>query len=275
MTTPDTSTSTYDDDTAVTRLDDATFTADLRPNWWVARGPHGGYLASVLLRALISVVDDAERSPRSLTVHYLRPPAEGELTIDVSLDRTGRNATFVSCAARQGDKLCARALAAFSKAWDAQTFNDAPMPDVRSVDASYKIPHDAPSTPPFLKNFDVRWALGDGFFSGARKAEVGGWIRTNEPHIADAVAVATYMDAFAPAAFPRISAPAIAPTMDLTIHFRQSLPLGSARPDDLYLGIFTSSLAQDGFFEEDGNLWAPDGTLVAQSRQLALLIPPR
>jgi hypothetical protein len=26
------------------------------------------------------------------------------------------------------------------------------------------------------------------------------------------------------------------------------------------------------FFDEDGELWAPDGTLVAQSRQLGLLI---
>jgi hypothetical protein len=52
------------------------------------------------------------------------------------------------------------------------------------------------------------------------------------------------------------------------------LPLASGRPEDLYLGIFTSTVARDGFFEEDGVLWAPDGTLVAQSRQLALLIPP-
>ncbi|MEA2477339.1 MAG: hypothetical protein QOC87_1538 [Actinomycetota bacterium] len=274
MTTPDTSTSTFDDDTAVRRVDDGSFVADLRPNWWVARGPHGGYLASVLLRSLTEVVADDERAVRSLTVHYLRPPAEGPLSIEVSLDRTGRNTTFVSCTAHQNGKLYTRALAAFSRAWDAPGFEDAPMPDVRSAEDSYRIPHDDPSTPPFLKNFDVRWALGEAFFSGAAKAEVGGWIRMNEPMIGDAIAIATYMDAFAPAAFPRITSPAIAPTMDLTIHFRSALPLASTGPEDLYLGIFTSSVARDGFFEEDGLLWAPDGTLVAQSRQLALLIPP-
>ncbi|MDQ3879098.1 MAG: thioesterase family protein [Actinomycetota bacterium] len=257
---PDTSVNTYDEDTAVERTDDFTFVADLRTNWWLARGPHGGYLASVLLRAMTAVVADDERAPRSLTVHYLRPPAQGRLDIDVSLDRRGRNATFMSCAAHQEGKLYARALAAFSHALDGSpAFDDAPMPDVRSVEDSYRIPHDDPNTPPFLQNFDIRWAVGEAFFSGAPKAEVGGWIRTNDPHIGDAIAIATYMDAFAPAAFPRISSTAIAPTMDLTIHFRSTLPLASTSPEDLYLGVFSSTVARDGFFEEDGNQRRPTG----------------
>jgi acyl-CoA thioesterase len=59
-----------------------------------------------------------------------------------------------------------------------------------------------------------------------------------------------------------------APTIDLTIHFRAPLPID----DGLLLARFRTRLVRDGFFEEDGQLWAPDGTLVAQSRQLGLLI---
>ena len=59
-----------------------------------------------------------------------------------------------------------------------------------------------------------------------------------------------------------------APTIDLTVHFRVSLPLD----DTLLLGRFRNSLVRDGFFDEDGELWLGDGTLVAQSRQLGLLI---
>ena len=59
-----------------------------------------------------------------------------------------------------------------------------------------------------------------------------------------------------------------APTIDLSVHFRAPLPL----PDSLLLGRFTSDLVRDGFFEEDGELWTPDGTLVAHSRQLGLLL---
>jgi hypothetical protein len=43
--------------------------------------------------------------------------------------------------------------------------------------------------------------------------------------------------------------------------------------DEPYLlGRFTNSYVRDGFFDEDGELWTPDGTLVAQSRQLGLLL---
>ena len=58
-----------------------------------------------------------------------------------------------------------------------------------------------------------------------------------------------------------------APTIDLTVHFRAPLPL-----DDTCCSAASAELVRDGFFDEDGELWAPDGTLVAQSRQLGLLI---
>ena len=34
---------------------------------------------------------------------------------------------------------------------------------------------------------------------------------------------------------------------------------------------FWTRVSTHGFIEEDGEIWAPDGTLIAQSRQLALL----
>ena len=58
--------------------------------------------------------------------------------------------------------------------------------------------------------------------------------------------------------------------MDLTVHFRASLPLPEARPGDYTLAVFRSRVAREGFIEEDGELWSPAGVLLAQCRQLAL-----
>lgn len=44
--------------------------------------------------------------------------------------------------------------------------------------------------------------------------------------------VATYIDAWMPCIFPVLRGPVVAPTIDLTIHFRADLPLPHVRPED-------------------------------------------
>jgi acyl-CoA thioesterase len=105
------------------------------------------------------------------------------------------------------------------------------------------------------------------------EAVVGGWLRLAEPRVADAAALAFYCDAWLPAPFAVLQAPAPAPTIDLTIHFRHRLPIAGADPAQPVLARFHSSTSAEGFAEEDGMLWSADGTLLAQSRQLALLRP--
>jgi acyl-CoA thioesterase len=80
-------------------------------------------------------------------------------------------------------------------------------------------------------------------------------------------------DAFPPAVFTRAAAPNPVPTVDLTIHFRTTLPMPGLEPDDFVLGHFTTRTVAEGFLEEDGELWTADGRLVAHSRQLAIMLP--
>jgi hypothetical protein len=44
--------SRFERDTAITRRDGRVFTAEVDPGWWVLRGPNGGYVAAIILRAL-------------------------------------------------------------------------------------------------------------------------------------------------------------------------------------------------------------------------------
>jgi len=106
-------------------------------------------------------------------------------------------------------------------------------------------------------------------FTSAAEGLVGGWLGiTESDRPIDALAIAILADAWFPAPWPRLPEFAPAPTIDLTIHFRSPLPAQGP----LLLGRFVTSYVRDGFFEEDGELWSPDGTLVAQSRQLGLLL---
>ena len=101
----------------------------------------------------------------------------------------------------------------------------------------------------------------------------GGWIRLPELRPVDALVAAAITDAWIPPTFSRVEEPVFVPTVDLTIHFRAELPHPALAPDAFVLASFNTTVAAGGFLEEDGTVWAPDGTLLAQSRQLATILP--
>jgi acyl-CoA thioesterase len=259
-------------DTAVTQTEAGRFTARIDPGWWIVRGPNGGYVAALVLRAMAGAVGDPARTPRSFTIHFTSPPVEGPAEVRTALERTGRSMTTVSARLEQGGKLRAIALAAFGAVRSGPELRDATMPEVVTPERAVPLP--SPLAPiPMRDRYESRSAFGA---IGARAAEAvtGGWIRLREePHGVDAPLVAAYADAWPPAVFTRIDPTGLAggvPTVDLTVHFRASWP-AHLDPTDFALVVFRSRVAHEGFLEEDGEVWTRDGLLLAQSRQLAVI----
>jgi acyl-CoA thioesterase len=276
---------TFDRDTAVRRVNEQSadgeraaevgFTADISPDWRAGRGPHGGYLAAILLRALIETVADPLRSPRSLTIHYARAPKPEPVSIRVVLEREGRSLSTLSARMEQDGSLVALALAAFSVPWPAPEIYEEPMPDVAPPDPqrrSGKLLFEG--APPFTQHLVLQPRIGVIPFQGASAPmEVGAWLGLAEPRPLDALSLAFLSDAMFSPPFIRIDQPATSPTIDLTIHFRASLPrVASSDPNELCFARFHTGLVHEGFFEEDGVIWAADGTVLIQSRQLAIVM---
>lgn len=258
----------FDVSTGVERVAEGRWTAEIDAGWFAPMGPNGGYLATVVLRALTEAVADDRRAPRSLNLHYLRPPAAGPAEIAITVERTGRSLTSLSARLEQDGRLCVLALAAFSVAMPSAAEWAGTMPEAPARDTLERItmPDGAPQ---IFRRLDARLALGDPPFSGGAEARTGGWLAFDPPRPFDALACATLADAFWPAPFARLTGPIAAPTIDLSIHFRAPLPVTA----DAVLGVFSSSTSVEGFFEEDAQLWSPDGVLLAQGRQLALARP--
>lgn len=263
----------FEADTAVEPRGDGRFAATMSERWWVGRGPNGGYVAAVVLRAILAATG-AARPPRSLTVQYPRAPKAGPVELAVRVEREGSRATFVSARMEQGGEVQATALAVLSEDWAEGGFAELEMPAAGEPGEMHPIePSEVAGAPRMLQNYLVRPALGKHAFSGG-PARTGAWIRSREPRLLDAPLAAAFLDTWFPAPFVRLEGPRPAPTIDYTVHFRAPLPPPGARPEDAYLVAFRSGLARHGFFEEDGELWSADGTLLAQSRQLALLLDP-
>ncbi len=265
----------FDRDTAVTRVDDGRFSATVATGWRAGVGPHGGYVAAMLMKALIETVDDAERAPRSLTIHYASSPKPGPVQIAVTVEREGRSLSTLSARMTQDGMLFALALAAFSVPWRAPDVGEIPMPDVAPPDEERQsTPKLFKGAPEFTRRLVMQPRVGAIPFTGSgAPMKIGGWIGLPEERAVDAPLLALFCDAWFPPSFIGLSEPAVSPTVDLTIHFRRPIAQAGCDPAALCLGIFQTRLLHEGFFEEDGVMWAPDGTVLAQSRQLGIVIP--
>lgn len=259
-------------DTAVAPLGGGRYGVRVDEGWWIHRGPNGGYLAAIVLRAIRVEVGDDDRATRSLTLHYLRPPVEGPAEVEVTVERSGRSLSTVSARMVQDGHLIVVALAALATDRpDAVDFDDTVMPDVAPPDQCPLLP--PPADPllaiPMRERYEQRLAIGGPLFGESPAALTGGWVRLADGEPTDELVVAALTDAWPPAVFTRAVARMAVPTVDLTIHFRHPVTDAAA----WCLAVFRTQVSTRGYLEEDGEIWSEDGRLLAQSRQLAVASP--
>jgi acyl-CoA thioesterase len=262
-----------DRDTSLEPLGSTRYRATISRDWWVDRGANGGLIAAIALRAARAAAAAADRPPCSLTVHFLAAAQEGPLDVSVDVARAGSRLTNCLVTMGQNGTPTALALVALStRRTSEQQFDDTVPPPAPPPDTIEPLPVTAPGVPAFLANYDLRFAVGHLPFTGAPEATSGAWVRMASPRRPDALAIAAIADGWAPTPFVRRSAPAAAPTIDMTVHFRDHDWYARAAEDDFVLARFSSRLLAGGLFEEDGEIWSPDGVLLAHSRQLGLLV---
>src|ERR1700741_859919 len=84
----------FTDATAVNRCGENGFTESIVTGWSAPMGPNGGYVAAVIVGAMLAGPDPGgKRRLRSLTCHYLRPLVGGPVELEVEQARSGRRLT--------------------------------------------------------------------------------------------------------------------------------------------------------------------------------------
>lgn len=265
--------STFETDTGVTPLEPGRFSVGLSDRWWVGRGPNGGYVAALMLRAMTLFSEagragEAAQPARSLTVHFLNTPSVGPAEIEVTLERQGRSTTFLSARLIQDGQVQSKAMAVFSAERRGPSFVHRTMPEVPAPEEGEEF--DTSQAPvAVFSRFRAVPVLGGAPMSGGDRAETAGWLKLREDQPVDAVLAALILDVWYPAPFVAITEPSVAPTLEYTVHFPCALPLdGSA---DWVFARLSADQAVDGHFSEDGELWSRSGRLLARCRQVALL----
>lgn len=257
----------FDADTAVTPLGNGRYGSTLLDTWNIVAGPNGGYLAAIIGRAMTETVADPDRGLRSITVHFLARPEFDDVELDVEILRAGRSLSSVQAVMRQGDRVICSSIAAFSVPWTTTESWQLPISG-HATDEGIEM--DSRVAPPHAQNWRGRPIIDAPFFSGEGSPRVAQWIRSTKARPLDALELVAISDAIPPAGFPKMTTPAAMPTVDLTVHIRASLPVASVGETDLVYAECETRHVADGFADEDSHIWAADGTLLAQSRQLAI-----
>ena len=255
-------------DTAVRVDGDGRYATEIRPGWDIAGRANGGYLLTIVGRAL----QDATGRPDPVTVtgHYLYPGQAGPASVATEVVKRGHTFATATGSLHAGRKRLLQVLGTFgdvSKARGPERVDSAPPELPAPGDCVAVEPADT-FPPPFMGRVDLRLHPDDaGFARGAPSGEprVRGWFRLREEEPVDTLGLVLAVDAFPPTAFNARLPVAWTPTVELTAHVR-------ARPAPGWLRCaFTTRFVTGGFLESDGEIWDATGRLVAQSRQLALI----
>jgi acyl-CoA thioesterase len=259
----------FDAATALTG-DGPVFGAVLDGRWDGRAGPNGGFLLALATRAMGAVLPFPD--PIVATGLYLRPGSPGTAEVATEVIRSGLTTGFGQASLLRNGKEVLRATAAFTDlaaaaarggpSYDGGLPPDQPPPERCPVLNRLL---DPPIT--LVDRIEYRcaelpfWAIG-GLPSG--KPVYEGWMRFADGREPDLFSLPLFVDALAPAAL-EVGLPSMT-TIELTVHLR-------ARPSPGWLAFRTMTrYLADGYHEEDAELWDSTGRLVAQSRQLGLVL---
>ncbi|MCC6755106.1 MAG: thioesterase family protein [Solirubrobacterales bacterium] len=261
----------FEQDTAASPQGEGRYAIHLSDRWWIGRGPNGGYVAALMLRAITAEVAEAipenTPPPRSLNVHFLLRPTVGPATIEVRVEHAGHITAFRSARMIQDGEVKAQAMAVFSGERDGPSFDNSRMPDVPPPEEVEEWDTEQAPVAVFGR---YRAAMIKGVpGEGAEIPETMGWIRLRDEQPVDPVLAAAVLDVWYPAPFVVFKEIPFAPTLEYTVHFPHTLP--EPGPPNWNLIRLTAEEGAEGHFSEDAELWSRDGRLLARARQMALL----
>lgn len=257
--------SRFDQATAVKRLDEGRYQAELDGDFGFAEALNGGYLMAVLLRAAVDASPHVH--PIATSASFLRVGKPGPAEILVDTRKTGRTAASSRVSLVQDGRpvidaqvTTATLDATAEPAWSGTApCALPPIDECRDFDSGK-------SNRGFADQVDMRFDPATmGWLDGnpAGRPEMRAHFRLRDPYEPDAFALALAVDALPPVVL-NTGVTGWAPTVELTWHMR-------AVPAPGWLSVHGSGrLVRGGWFDEDVEIWDSTGRLVAQSRQIAL-----
>ncbi len=255
---------------------DTTLSGSFNEGWDILGNINGGYSMGLMARAAQVASDRPDIV--SVSASFLAPGRPGPARIECHTHKSGKRfATMATDLFHEDPEtgadrhiLSGTVVTGDLTRGDGLDFALASPPDMPSPDECIRsVPGSMNDffPPPFSGKIDMRLHPEDGdLASGSNDSgRMRVWFRLLDGEPMDSAACVLACDSMPPTAFNTPAGMGWTPTVQMTTHVR-------ARPTSEWLMIDSRTrVIQDGMLEVDAEAWQPDGTLVAQSRQLALV----
>lgn len=240
---------------------------ELSSDW--AYGPgvlHGGWLVETIATAALQDVEHPH--PLATSAQFLAAPTVGPATVDVEVLRAGRSVSYLRAVLRQDDAVkVAVSVTAGQLAADAEPYwsRAGEPPDLPPVEECVRaLPPEGQPRNGIAESMETRYPPGgnwhEGFSTG--QGEFAAWMRLADGREPDPLMLLTAGDAMPPITID-LGLRGCVPTIEYTVLVRAVPAPGWLR------AVQRGRLLQDGWLDEDCEIWDSRGRLVAQARQLA------
>ncbi|HEY6876636.1 MAG TPA: thioesterase family protein [Polyangiales bacterium] len=255
--------------TAVVRVSEHEFTAQLPNHWQQGRGVFGGLIFGVLLRAARGFEADLTRVARTFSCDVAGPVVVGEARVHVQELRRGRNQTNLQLSLSQGAQVLASALCTLStpRGGSAPKYEPAPPVEASQFEASRELPATL-IRPECTRNYHYR-SLGPLPREGAKEAIAMGFVRevAGEGEL-DAPALSALLDSWWPGIFAVSERPFPVSTISYNAQFMPDHALPAEEP----LFYRARTLTQhDGYSVEFRELWTRERLVALNQQTFAVL----
>lgn len=263
-------TSAFERATVVEPIDEHVYRAVVPAGWEQGRGAFGGLVLGLLARAMVASEPDTARAMRFLSGEIAGPVQPGEIRIEVTVLRRGKNLTNLDSRLLQNGEVVARASAGLSAT--RKTAGDLlqpPIPTFPPIAGAITGAIPDEFAPPFARNFEYS-LTGPMPFAGGPEPRVEGYVRLREaPSTFDAPLTIALLDSFWPAIFSTSRMPRASATASFAAQILADVTaLDPATP--IFYRAHVHAI-RDGFFLEMRELWQ-DSVLIAANQQTFALL---
>lgn len=259
----------FDAETNVTKISEGLWQGHLSPAWSIGEIPNGGYLVSVALQALQASLPHPD--PISMSAHYLRPGiADAPCEIKVEVIRTGKTLSNARATMLQDGKARIETFVVFGDLGQSVGVDHEitiPAPNIAAYeDCVIRDGNTQGIDLPIATRLDTRLDPRDAEPGGSDRAELNGYNQFQDGRAPDTISLPLFCDTFPPSPFSLLGRVGWVPTIELTVHVRRR-----PEPGLLQARFHCDDLAM-GRMIESGQIWDSGGNLVAQSRQIGLVM---